>query len=63
MDRLLEPSELLVNAKMMDSMLKSVNYKLPKQPIPAHKVKSWKEFLANIVLIMEAALESKRMMV
>ena len=63
MDRLLEPSELLVNAKMMANMLKSVNYRLPDQPIPAHKVKSWKEFLANIVLLTESALESKRMMV
>ena len=55
MEKFLEPSELIRNREMIRSMLRVVKYKMPNRPIEARRVSGYKQFLANVWLIVNEA--------
>ena len=55
MEKFLEPSELIRNREMIRSMLRVVKYKMPNRPIEARRVSGYKQFLANVWLIINEA--------
>ena len=55
MEKFLEIGELVKNRKLIRTMLKRVNFDIPKRPIEARRIQNYKQFLANTLLIIEAA--------
>ena len=58
MEKFLEPSELIRNKEMIRSMLRVVRYKMPTKPVEARRVSGYKQFLANVLLIIDAAYDT-----
>ena len=55
MEKFLEPSELIRNKEMIRSMLRVVKFKIPNKAVEARRVIGYKQFLANILLIIDEA--------
>ena len=57
MEKFLETGELVKNRKFIRNLLKKVDYQIPDQPIEVRRVANFKQFLANVLLIVEQVYE------
>ena len=57
MEKFLEVGELVKNRKFIRKLLAKVDFKIPEKPIEARRVNNFKQFLANILLIIEDVYE------
>ena len=55
MDKFLEIDQLIQNRRMIRKMLRRVAFQIPDQPMEARRVTNYKQFLANVLIIIEAA--------
>ena len=55
MEKFLEPSELIRNKEMIRNMLRVVKFKIPNKAVEARRVIGYKQFLANILIIIDEA--------
>ena len=53
MEKFLETGELVKNRLFIRNLLRKVDYKIPDQPIEVRRVSNFKQFLANVLLIIE----------
>ena len=53
MEKWLEISELVRNRTKIRRLLEKVGYDIPKKPIEARRIMGFKQFLANVILIIE----------
>ena len=57
MEKWLEPTELIKNRDLIKKMLTSVSYKMPTKIVEARRVMNYKQFLANVLLIIQAVYD------
>ena len=55
MDKFVEVGEMVKNRALIRTMLERVHYEIPKRPMEARRIQNYKQFLANSLLIIEAA--------
>ena len=53
MEKFLEVGELVNNRQFIRKLLQRVDYKIPEKPIEVRRVMGFKQFLANVLLIIE----------
>ena len=59
MEKFLEVGELVKNRNFIRKLLRRVDFKIPDKPIETRRIMNFKQFLANILLIIEEVYDEQ----